>query len=192
VLDTNLALIAAYTINSGALQEITGSPFPVGTAPFGLAINPSEHFMYVVNEGPTITSTGTVSQFTINATTGFLTPVLDSAIPAGQNPVAVLVHPTGRYLYVANSGSNDISEFSIDSNTGVLTELTSTTVVAGTTPLFMAFDPISGFVDVGNQGSKNITQYSVNLTTGFLNSGVLTAVNTLITNDPPTAIGFSK
>jgi 6-phosphogluconolactonase len=102
------------------------------------------------------------------------------------------VHPTGSFLYVANNGSNNISEFSIDPSTGVLTELSGETVAAGTNPVFMAFDDISGWVDVGNQGSKNVTQFSVNQTTGILDTGMLTAVESLTANDPPTAIAFGK
>ena len=191
VLDTNLALVAAYTITSGALQEIAGSPFPVGPSPFSEAIDPGEHFMYVTNAGSSTTSTGTVSVYTIDPT-GALTPVPDSAFPTGTTPIAVLVHPSGEFLYVANSGSNNVSQFKIDSTTGVLTELNSPTVTAGTNPIFIVFDPISNFVDVGNQGSKNVTQFSVNLTPDVLNTGALSAVNTLTTNDPPTAMSFGK
>lgn len=191
VLCTNLNIVAAYAINSGMLQEVANSPFQVGTAPFALAIDPSERFMYVTNAPASTTNTGTVSQFIIS-TSGALTLVPDSAFPTGTSPVAALVHPTGNFLYVANNGSNNISEFSIDPSTGVLTELSSETVVAGTNPVFMAFDPVGGWVDVGNQGSKNVTQFSVNQTPGILDTGMLTAVNSLTANAPPTAVAFGK
>jgi 6-phosphogluconolactonase len=191
VLCTNLNIVAAYAINSGMLQEIVNSPFQVGAAPFALAIDPTERFMYVINAPASTTNTGTVSEFTIGSS-GALTLVPDSAFPAGTSPVAALVHPTGNFLYVANNGSNNISEFSIDPSTGVLTELSGETVAAGTNPVFMAFDDVSGWVDVGNQGSKNVTQFSVNQTTGILDTGMLTAVNSLTANDPPTAIAFGK
>jgi 6-phosphogluconolactonase (cycloisomerase 2 family) len=192
VLCTNLNIITAYAINSGMLQEVVNSPFQVGTAPFALAIDPTEQFMYVTNAPASTTNTGTVSEFTISSTSGALTLVPDSAFPTGTSPVAALVHPTGGFLYVANNGSNNISEFSIDPTNGVLTELSAETVAAGTNPVFMAFDPVSGWVDVGNQGSKNVTQFSVNQTPGVLDTGMLTAVNSLTANAPPTAVAFGK
>jgi 6-phosphogluconolactonase (cycloisomerase 2 family) len=190
-LDTNLQLITAYTITSGTLQAV-GSPSAVGVAPFAFAVEPTEHFMYVVNAGSNAITNGNISQYSINSTTGALTLLPGSGFPVGTNPVAMLVHPSGKYLYVANSGTSNVSQFTIDPTTGVLTELTTTTVSSGSTPVFMVFDPISGFVDVGSQGSKNITEYSVNQNNGVLDSGTLAAVNTLITNDPPTSMSFGK
>jgi 6-phosphogluconolactonase len=190
VLDTNLQLITVYPISSGALQP--GSAFPVGFAPFAFAIDPAENFMYVANAGTNTIVSGSVSQFTINSATGALTLVADSAFPTGTNPVAMLVHPTGKYLYVVNSGTDNVSQFSIDSTTGVLTELTTTTVSTGTTPIFIVFDPIGGFVDVGSQGSKNITEYTVTKTVGTIDGGSLAALSTLLTTDPPTSMSFGK
>jgi 6-phosphogluconolactonase len=192
VLITNLGLVAAYTNTSGVLQPVVGSPFPVGTGPFALAIDPGEKFMYVTNAGTGSTITGMVTGYTINSTTGALTLIQDSAFPTGTNPVSALVHPTGNFLYVANSGSDNVSQFSINSTTGQLTELDTATVSAGTTPVFIAFDPISGFVDVGNQGSDNVTEFTVNLFPKELDYGILGATNTVITIDPPTSIAFGK
>src|SRR5208282_4572201 len=116
----------------------------------------------VTNAGASITSTGTVSVFTINSTTGGLAAIPDSSYTTGTNPIGVLVHPSGNYLYVANNGGDNVSEFSIDTTTGVLTELSNPTVSAGTDPVFITYDPISGFVDVGNQASNNVTEFTVN------------------------------
>jgi 6-phosphogluconolactonase len=190
VLDTNLQLVTVYPISSGALQS--GTSFPVGVAPFAMAIDPTEHFMYVVNAGTNTITNGTVSEFTINSASGALTLVPGTGAPTGTTPIAILIHPTGKNLYVANSGTDNISQFSIDSTTGVLTELTTTTVSAGTTPVFMVFDAASGYVDVGNQGSKNITEYSVNQNNGALDTGTLAAVSTLTLTDPPTSMSFGK
>jgi 6-phosphogluconolactonase len=191
VLDTNLQLVTAYTISSGVLQAV-GSSSSVGVAPFAFAIEPTEHFMYVANAGTNTITNGTISQYSIDSTTGALTLLPGSGSPTGTNPVAMLIHPTGKYLYVVNSGTSNISQFSVDATTGVLTELTTTTVSSGSTPVFIVFDPISGFVDVGSQGSKNITEYTVNKNNGVLDSGTLAAVNTLTTNDPPTSMSFGK
>jgi 6-phosphogluconolactonase (cycloisomerase 2 family) len=64
--------ISAYSINakSGALKQISGSPFGAGSGATAVAINPSGKFAYVANSGTT-----TISAFTVDATSGALTAV---------------------------------------------------------------------------------------------------------------------
>ncbi len=79
-------------------------------------------FAYVANCGGACTGgigPGNVSAYTINGTTGALTPVAGSPFPAGTNPRSVTVHPTGQFVYVANLGSFNVSAYSIDGTTGL-------------------------------------------------------------------------
>jgi YVTN family beta-propeller protein len=57
--------------------------------------------------------------YTINITTGPLTFI--GTIAAGAAPSSVAVHPSGKFAYVTNSGSNDVSMYTIDAGTGALT-----------------------------------------------------------------------
>ena len=57
--------------------------------------------------------------YTINATTGALTST--GMIAARSNPTSIAIHPSGKFAYVTNSGSNDVSMYSIDAATGALT-----------------------------------------------------------------------
>jgi 6-phosphogluconolactonase (cycloisomerase 2 family) len=57
--------------------------------------------------------------YTINATTGALTPV--GTIAAGMSPASIAVHPSGKFAYVTNAASNEVSMYSIDAATGALT-----------------------------------------------------------------------
>ena len=57
--------------------------------------------------------------YTINATTGALTPI--GTIATEQSPTSIAIHPSGKFAYVTNSGSNDVSMYSIDTATGALT-----------------------------------------------------------------------
>ena len=49
--------------------------------------------------------------YTINATTGALTPI--GTIAAELSPTSIAIHPSGKFAYVTNSGSNDVSMYSI-------------------------------------------------------------------------------
>src|SRR5262249_3099920 len=77
---------------------------------------------YVSNAGCVF---GNVSAYTIDGTTGALTPVAGSPFPAGMGPISVTVDPTGQFAYVANRGSDfelsDVSAYTIDGTTGALT-----------------------------------------------------------------------
>jgi YVTN family beta-propeller protein len=57
--------------------------------------------------------------YIIDATTRVLTP--SGTIATGLSPTSIGIHPSGKFAYVTNSGSNDVSMYSIDSATGTLT-----------------------------------------------------------------------
>ena len=73
-------------------------------------------FVYVTNA-----NSGNVSGYTINATTGALTPISGSPFAAGSAPFSVAADPTGRFAYVANLTSNNVSAYTINPTTGALT-----------------------------------------------------------------------
>jgi len=62
---------------------------------------------------------GSLSMYTIDATTGGLT--LIGTIAAELSPTSLAIHPSGKFAYVTNSGSNTVSMYSIDRATGTLT-----------------------------------------------------------------------
>jgi YVTN family beta-propeller protein len=77
-------------------------------------VDPAGKFAYVTNFG-----SNDVSMYTIDATTGVLTPT--GTIPTELSPTSIAIHPSGKFAYVTNSGSNSVSMYSIDSATGTLT-----------------------------------------------------------------------
>lgn len=124
--------VQQYSIGSdGSLTSVAVTN--VGTRPVGIAINPSNKFLYVANY-----TDGTVSQFSINATTGALTPLSPATVLAGTNTSAVAIDPTGKALYATDRNSNKIYQFTIDSTTGVLTSYATMTVDAGQHPTAIA------------------------------------------------------
>src|SRR6266436_6023989 len=161
--------VSAYSINhpSGILIPVQGSPFPAGTTPWSIALDPMGRFAYVANRGD-----DTIGAYVIDGVTGTLTPVPGSPFPenptikgefpravavdpntgalaqvpgspfpAGGIPRGLTVDPAGRFVYVASGyrGSPGIvSAFTIDANSGALTP------VAGS-PFPVPTDPKSSF-----------------------------------------------
>lgn len=97
---------------------------------------------------------------------GILTQLSGSPISAGQAVQSVVIHPSKKFLYTANTGENDVSQYLI-SSVGVLTELPPRTSV-GTAPTLLAMDSAGSFLYVANSGSYNISVFSIDATTGAL------------------------
>ncbi|MEO7207813.1 MAG: beta-propeller fold lactonase family protein [Steroidobacteraceae bacterium] len=67
--------VSAYTVdpNSGALTEVSGSPFATGLSATSVAIDPSSSFVYGANGG-----SGSISAYVITAASGALTALTGS------------------------------------------------------------------------------------------------------------------
>ena len=103
--------------------------------------------MYVVNDGDG-TNPSTVSAYSVDSD-GLLKHIADS--PAGIVPRSVTVDPLGKFVYVANYGSNDVSAYSIGSS-GALTLIGSFTAGIAS-PYSVTVDPSGSFVYVANSGN---------------------------------------
>lgn len=173
--------VSMFTINgtTGALTSIGN--ISAGGRAIAVAVDPSGKFAYVATQSSPLGSIGRVSMYTINASTGMLTSA--GTIGAGTNPVSVAVDPTGKFAYVANSGSNDVSMYSIDTTTGILSSLGP--IVGATSPSSVTVDPSGKFVYVANSGSNNVSMYSINATTG-----VLTFIGVIAAGTSPSSIAI--
>jgi 6-phosphogluconolactonase (cycloisomerase 2 family) len=171
--------VAMYTINAttGALTSI-GKTAVEGFAA-SVAVDPSGKFAYVMATASGPGSAGSVSTYTINATTGALTSI--GTIAAGKNPVSMVVNPTSKFAYVANSSSNDVSMYAINVTTGALTSMGA--IAAGTNPDSMVVDPTGKFVYVANFNSNDVSMYTINV-----NTGALTSIGTIAAGQFPTSI----
>jgi len=127
--------------------------------------NPATHSAYV-----TLPTTNRVLAYRVRNSTGELTTAFGGSFVTGQSPLSVAVHPTGRFVYVANSGENTISLFSVDSSSGSLNEIRPRTTSAAR-PTALAMDPGGNFLYVINQGVNAVSSFAVDS-----GKGTLTAV----------------
>jgi 6-phosphogluconolactonase len=96
---------------------------------------------------------------------GVLNQLSGSPIAAGSAVEALAIHTSGKYLYAANSGSNNISAYTV-SSTGGLTEMTPRQP-AGTSPTLLVMDPSGNFLYAANSLSNDISVFSIG-TSGLL------------------------
>jgi 6-phosphogluconolactonase len=139
----------------------------------------SNHYVFA-----SIPATNQVAVFREDPNSGVLTALANSPFATGIAPEAVLLHPSGKYLYVANSGESNISLFSIAPSTGIITEI-SRTGSGGLTPVLMAMDSAGGFLYVANAISGNLTVFSVG------SDGTLASLSTTSLGITPTGLAVS-
>jgi|SRR5580704_9483488 len=113
--NTGLRVLSIGT--NGTLNEVSGSPYPVGTGPAGVILDPTGSYVYVANKG-----SNNISGFTLTTASGRLTPISGSPFSSGgQLPIAFANDYSKKYLAVINSGSNgsggnsDLQLYSFDS-----------------------------------------------------------------------------
>jgi 6-phosphogluconolactonase len=128
--------VLAYTANasSGALAAVSGSPFRAGIRSSGVAMDPTGKFVYVPNLFQCIgCDAGSVSAFSVNASSGALIPIPGSPFPdAGLGPFGAAADPTGKFLYVSNVSSGCVSAYTITASSGALTAVPGSPFFAGT------------------------------------------------------------
>jgi 6-phosphogluconolactonase (cycloisomerase 2 family) len=119
--------VSVYMVDpsNGALTwvENTANIGIPGAGPSMVAVDPSGRFAYV-------SGGGLVTAFTIDQTTGALTPTNPPTFAAGLNTLWVAVDPNDKFVYAANHGDfssgttpGSVSAYTIDSATGALTPI---------------------------------------------------------------------
>lgn len=154
--------VYVFSINSGNLTAVSGSPISVANGVGSVTVDGSAKYLYVTNP-----SADTVSGFTIQYSSSgnsiALPPIPGSPFTASvaggttpARPISAVLDSTVAHLYVANYGTSNVSLFSVASD-GALAPMSSPTVQAGTNPSQLLIDPIGNFLLVGNIGAKTVT-----------------------------------
>ena len=129
--------VSMFTVDSCTGQFTATSPASVATGysyPQGRAeqmvADPLGRFAYVANLGSNASDLSTISMYTINASTGVLTPTTPATVPTGWFPQGIAIDPLGRFVYTVNTDDSSVSMFTINQTTGVLTPTTPASLSA--------------------------------------------------------------
>ncbi|HTM35214.1 MAG TPA: beta-propeller fold lactonase family protein [Terriglobales bacterium] len=160
----NLSRVYVYSVSSGNLTPLVGSPIIVPEGVGTVTVDPSAKYLYVTNpsnnsiSGYSIQFSSGSNQITLTLIPG--SPFASSTNTVATAPVTSILDSTATHLYVANSAAGNMSVFSVGTN-GSLTATTSVLSPTGTNPRVLAFDPVSTYLLVGNLGSRTITEFSI-------------------------------
>jgi len=143
---TSNVSVFSLDATTGALTEVSGSPFPSGQQPGPVAIDPptlagpgpapSGKFVFVGNTGG-----NSLSAYTIDSS-GSLTPVSGTPISLGANaqPSSIVVDPGGKFVYVSMD-TQQVAGFALEPSTGALTPITGSPFSVGAVTRDMVFIP---------------------------------------------------
>jgi hypothetical protein len=156
----------------GQAVVVTPDGKPAGGAT-GIAGTPGGAHLYVTNA-----QTGQIYGYSINAVTGVLTATAQAIVdlPAGAQPVAMVIDDAGDFLYVADEALDQVYQFSIDHTSGALTALVpaSVTTAPGAppqpkqSPVSITYSSSGSSVVVANSQAGTLVSFSQNTSTGLL------------------------
>jgi len=169
VCDKGLNQIRCYVLDAALGTLTTNTTLitstPAGSGPRHMIFDPDCKRAYVICE-----LNSTIIGFNYNATNGTLIPfqtnsTLGSAF-SGNTTAEIAVHPSGKFVYGSNRGSNSIVVFTVNAADGNLTQVQQQPT--GRTPRNFAIDPTGAFCIVASQDSTNVALYAINPQTGLL------------------------
>ena len=180
----------------GSSNSLTFTITPGAVNPQSIAVDPAGKFAYVMNGGCDGGVGGYVSMYTINPTTGALAPIGPPVwtYDYGSYPQFVTVTPSGKFVYVTNSGNvydpddGSVAMYTINATTGALT---STGTINGNCPGLcfpssIVVDPSGKFAYVPSGGGGfpfNVEMYAIDATTG-----ALTSIGTIAAGADPVSV----
>ena len=135
---------------------------PPGTGPRHHAVHPSGRFLFLTGE---INGTLSVVEFSESAGAirllGTYPVALDDCDSMSCSPAEVVVHPSGKVVYVSVRGNNSIAVFDFDESTGTVT-LRGSEPTRGSTPRNFAIDPSGKWLIVANQNPGSLVMFRLN------------------------------
>ena len=169
--------ISAFKVNasSGALTEVTGSPFALNGAPSSVTVDPSGKFLFACSG-----TTDLVYGMNIDQATGALTPLASGArLVTGDGPIAVGLRSDfgttvpntyeSKRLYVPNTSDQTITGYLADPTTGALSPMAGSPFNAtGSGLSSLAIHASNKFVYATNATSGDVSQYNIDATSGAL------------------------
>jgi 6-phosphogluconolactonase (cycloisomerase 2 family) len=194
--------VSMFTVNqtTGVLSPTAPAsvstliPGEILSSPGFLTVDPTGKFLYVTGY---LSNFSAVFMYTINQTTGLLTPTSPATVLTGGTPFQVVVAPSGKYAYVVDNLSGGgmpfgVWQYTLNSTTGVLTQNTPAAVAAGNAPTEIAVDPTSRFAYVVNRLDNTVSMYTIDPNTGnlTLNSNAANTTGTVATGTEPFRIDF--
>jgi 6-phosphogluconolactonase len=177
-LGSNVIRTYAFNETTGAITQSSSVILPTPmSGPRHIALHPNGMWLYSINEtaGGASTTAGTIDLFSVNQSTGVLTPVMTFNVPLPtsytglKNGSEIDIAPAGDLLFVSmrldNAANGSLVSYMINASTGALT-LIEQEDSHGITPRQFSLSKDRRFLVVGNQNSNTVAVFRVDPGTG--------------------------
>ncbi len=184
---------------TGALTPAAGSPFKSAPTPIGVTTDALGKFLYVTNTDlNNLSTTNSISAFSIDSATGMLTAVAGSPFATGTTPIGLVADPNGMFVYVGDhmadvtNPGDAITPFSMNAMNGGLAPVQALppapascgSATCHVNPLRLAIHPVARFAYVANVGANSVSAFS-------LHNGSLSLISTPVaTGQHPFGMAF--
>jgi 6-phosphogluconolactonase len=156
-----------------------------GAGPRHIAFHPRERWAYVINELNSTVTTYAFDQGGDGMRYLQTIPSIPRDLGMRNTGAEVVVHPSGKWVYVSNRGQNSVGAFSVDERAGTLTPL-DWSPTDGDTPRAIALSPDGRFLYAANQMSDTIITFRVDE-----RAGTLTPTGQVIATGSPSTLLFT-
>lgn len=168
-ISANRCHVLRFDANKGSLVTHQLAEDEHESGPRHLAWHPSYKFLYTSGE-----ENSSVSAWRWDEVKGELKSMQNlSTLPEGfkgtNNPADIVVHPSGKFVYVTNRGAGALAGYRIDQTTGMLTSI-GHTQLGSPSSWGMLFDLSGQWALAAAQIADAIVIYSVDQNTGALNA----------------------
>jgi 6-phosphogluconolactonase len=158
--------VSEYTVGTGALTAISGSPFNLNYVPVAIKVSPNNNFLYVA-AAPGTNYAG-IWMYTIGST-GALSG--GTEVVSRSNIAAMDISPDGNFLYTIDSGTGLIlSQYGLNTSTGAVTTSQTFTTPGGSSltgcALELTLTPVTQSCSVAVSPSGNYVGVSLGATGG--------------------------
>lgn len=159
--------IGAYRVNqSTGILTSAGADTAGVSGPVGLASDASGRFLYTVNNSAPFN----VNMFSIDQSTGGITPLSTPTIAASTNARFVAVDPSNRFAFVTNTAVGTLGQYIVNPSTGILSA-NGFFSMGGTTANGVVVAPSGRFVYVAHQTPANyVSILTLNQSNGTVTS----------------------
>lgn len=154
VVDETSNDLALYTLESTTGELVPAGVFPTGAAPYALVFDADGCHGYVLCR-----LDATVETYSIDAVTGAPTRI-DPPVALEGGPQAMRLHPSGQWLYVAETGQSRLQALVIDPVTHT-PSLHGASRASGQTPVDLELDPSGRFLYTSNLRGHNLSMFEI-------------------------------
>lgn len=152
VLNQQTKQIVGYTISSGSLAAVSGSPYTLSSAPYSIAVDPTGNFLYVgTATGIFLYSIGSDGQLTLSNNANVISQDIATTMQ---------VDSTGQWLLEAGPNLAELLAIRINPSTGIpLSTTEQYTLLPASTVQQLTISPDNAhvFVALGSSGTQDVT-----------------------------------